>query len=89
MKIEELPKETPRAWLDFNLYYLDLIKKIDLKIAPLDFLVLPFEMQFGVFVSYFKSNGLDVDMHVWDNDTLLITICETFKLHENMMSHFS
>ena len=88
MTIQALPVQSPRAWEDFIIFYTKLEKENGL-IQPLEFLNLPFEMQFGVFVSYFNDNGLDVDIQNWNIELLKTTICETFNLHENMMSHYS
>lgn len=89
MTLKDIPQETPKAWADFQQYYIGLLNGYDVNLSTLTFLSLPFEMQFGVYVSYFKDQGLDIDVPQWDIEMLQVTICETFRLHENMMSHFS
>jgi hypothetical protein len=89
MTLKDIPQETPRTWKDFQLFYERLLQSAGIKISEIDFLKLPFEMQFGVYVSFFRESGLDVDVPQWDMEVLKVTICETFRLHENMMGHFS
>ena len=89
MTIKDLPQETPRAWEDFQQFLAGLLQTGELQNIKELFIRLPFELQFGAFVGYFKEQGLDVDVPQWDLEMLKVTICETFRLHENMMGHFS
>ena len=79
---------TPKAWQDFELFYLQEFKEfeflIDLKITQL-----PFEMQLGILLRYFTDNGVEIDFCNTEYAQLPERIMEAFISHEKAISHYS
>ena len=53
------------------------------------FFSLPFEMQIGVFLKYFRENAVEIDLHLLDDTTITATFEEAFLIQENNLNHFS
>jgi hypothetical protein len=85
----KIPSESPKAWAEFEKFYEDLSGHWAVSLNSIEFMSLPFEMQLGIFLSYFTDNSLDLDIQNTDTDTLKETIYDTFRVHENMMGHYS
>jgi hypothetical protein len=86
---QNIETHAPKAWEDFKKYYSVLISPFPDSITLTDFNLLPFQMQFGVFLEYFIDNGLNLDLCNYDTDTIQEMIYETFVAYEKMMGHYS
>jgi len=84
-----ISSESPKAWAEFEKFYKDLSGSWDAGLSGISPQSLPFEMQLGIFLAYFRDNGLDLDFQNTDPDTLKEIIHDTFRLQENMIGHYS
>lgn len=88
MDINKIKSEAPHAWNDFLTFYSREFKEIDFLINT-EFTSLPFEMQLGIYLKYFRENGVELDVCNADYEMLPEVITEAFQVHEKVISHYS
>jgi hypothetical protein len=83
-----LKNNCPKAWKDFEDFYASEYSSNEF-LRNTEFINLPFEMQIGVFIKYFTDNGIEIDLSNSDLSILPDNVVEAFKIHENVISHYS
>jgi hypothetical protein len=87
LNIEDLQKEYPKTWKDFNDFQQQISKSKNL--SAIDFKSLPFDWQLGVYLHYFMDSGIDLDVLNAGYEFIPGLLLEAFKIQENNISHFS
>lgn len=87
LNIENLQKEFPKTWKDFNDFHHAISKPTNLSSIPFE--SLPFDWQLGVYLHYFLDSGIDLDISNAGYEFIPGLIFEAFKIQENNISHFS
>lgn len=87
LNIEDLQKEFPKTWKDFNEFHLAIIKSTNLLSIPFE--SLPFDWQLGAYLHYFLDSGIDLDISNAGYEFIPGLIVEAFRIQENNISHFS
>ncbi|MCS6824442.1 MAG: hypothetical protein NZ529_09110 [Cytophagaceae bacterium] len=88
LDIEKISELFPKTWKDINQYFYQLHKTFADKYA-ISFADLPFQLQLGVFISYFEENGTSVEINNLDQPSLIESIEHAFARNEQSMSHYS
>jgi hypothetical protein len=83
-----IQSSAPKAWEDFKKFYSDNFGNLE-PLKKIDFTTLPFEMQLGIFLKYFRENGVEPDVQNLDISELENTIADLFEDYERMTGHFS
>lgn len=78
----------PTAWQDFLNFYKTEFNSYSF-LRDTDFTNLPFEMQLGILLRYFKDNGVELDVCNTDYNYLPQTIQGAFAIYEKVISHYS
>ena len=77
---KELEQESAKAYKYFMLFWEEMEDK-----PQLDFPSLPFEMQLGVYISFFNSNSIDFQMYSSEMIALKDAVKESFQLYEEYL----
>lgn len=83
-----LYNQCPKGWNDFSNYYKENYQTTDF-LKDVSFEKIPFDMQIGVYLSYFNENGVELDICNIDYTLLPDLIKDTFTDYENVISHYS
>ncbi|MFN3402510.1 MAG: hypothetical protein ACK40G_00355 [Cytophagaceae bacterium] len=78
----------PNAYKDFMNFYNNSFKPLNF-LKDINFNSLPFEMQLGIFLRYFKDNAVELDVCNADYEMLPDVITEAFNTQEKVIKHYS
>lgn len=81
----DLQKATPKAWKYFIDFYENDFEHRDPELDSKAFNRLPFEYQFGVFVSFLDGISMDVQLYATDTDALKEAVQEAFETYEEYL----
>ena len=80
--IEKIESEYPKSWK----YFFDYFNKNYKEIFPnIEFKDIPFEITFGIFISFFNSVSTDVDIYSNEIPALEDAVCNAFMQYEEYL----
>lgn len=80
--LNEFQNNSPKAYKYFLEYY---DNDFENKIGEIDFNSLAFEFQLGVFLSFFSSMSIDVQLYSIEKEALIDSIKEAFATYEEYL----
>lgn len=82
MFTNKVKDQFPKAYKYFEDYQKTFFKQGNL---TLDFTSLPFELQLGLFISFFDSISMDFQFYSTNQDALKETVLESFATYEEYL----
>jgi hypothetical protein len=80
--------DAPNAWKQFTEFYQESVQPYP-KLRDISIEDLPMEMLVGLFVRFFRENGMELDVSNFEFEDLSSVIEDNFKVLQQTMQHFS
>ncbi len=79
---KEIQNDSPKAWKYFLEFYQN---ETDYQLKDIDFETLAFEFQLGVFLDFFASMSIDIQLYAIEKDALQEAVKESFATYEEYL----
>jgi hypothetical protein len=80
--------EAPNAWQQFTEFYQESLQAYP-KMKGISIQDVPMEMLVGLFVLFFRENGMELDVSNFEFEDLSSVVEDNFKILQQTMQHFS